>query len=322
MQATRLKEGRQIDYTPGSAVKAGSVVVIGTLPIIADNDIAANALGALAAEGVYAVAKDTSTFSAGDAVYWNATANPVVGTAGTGAATSTASGANLLGVCVLAALTGDATLNVKLTAIKLATSVGGTVTADDITGSDSSLGITGAAAAASAAGGAIAISGAAGGATTGAGGAVTIAGGAATANNSNGGAVTINGGAKNGTGTDGAITIGTTGTVTFGHNPRIPVATVAVGGTAQGNANAVTEGFTLVTGANNSAAVVLPTTAAGAVCHIKSGTSGSTLQVFPPSGSKINGATANAVYNMANLSLRSFYAYNTTDWFTAAETPT
>jgi hypothetical protein len=103
---------------------------------------------------------------------------------------------------------------------------------------------------------------------------------------------------------------------------RYATATVVVGGTAQANANAVAEGFTLVTGANNSAAVVLPSAVAGAVVIIKSGTSGSTLQVFPAASDKINGAAANAVYNMANLSQRTFVALSDVDWYTAPETIT
>lgn len=111
--------------------------------------------------------------------------------------------------------------------------------------------------------------------------------------------------------------------INLGKPQRLPTpTTVAVGGTAIGNANAVTEGFTLVTGANNSAAVKLPPTVAGAVVTIKSNTSGATLQVFPPVNSSINAGAANAVYNMANLSLRTFFAYNSTLWLTAPETPT
>lgn len=97
---------------------------------------------------------------------------------------------------------------------------------------------------------------------------------------------------------------------------------VTVGGTAIGNANALGYGFNRVTGANNSAAVRLPAAIAGSVVTVKSLTSGSTLQIFPAVGDKINGAAANAVYNMANLSLRTFHCYDDTDWYTDPETPT
>ncbi len=55
---------------------------------------------------------------------------------------------------------------------------------------------------------------------------------------------------------------------------------------------------------------------------IKTTQSGKTLAVFPPVNSSINAAAANAVYNMAALSQRTFYAYNSTLWTTATETPT
>ena len=102
MQAT-LDSGSPImvDYTPGSAVSAGDVVVFDNCVRIAHDDIAASRLGALgAANGVYNVAKDSSNFStAGGDVFWNATGNPVGGTAGSGAATTTNTGV-WIGKCV------------------------------------------------------------------------------------------------------------------------------------------------------------------------------------------------------------------------------
>jgi predicted RecA/RadA family phage recombinase len=35
MQATYVQTGARVDYTPGSAVSAGDVVLIGTIPMIA-----------------------------------------------------------------------------------------------------------------------------------------------------------------------------------------------------------------------------------------------------------------------------------------------
>lgn len=61
--AVRYSDGKNIDYTPGSAVNAGDVVVLGSIPFIAPLDIAANALGALATEGVFKVPKKTEAFS-------------------------------------------------------------------------------------------------------------------------------------------------------------------------------------------------------------------------------------------------------------------
>jgi hypothetical protein len=99
-------------------------------------------------------------------------------------------------------------------------------------------------------------------------------------------------------------------------------AAVAAGGTAIGNAAALIEGFNRVTGANNAAAVILPVARPGAAVVVKSATSGSILKVFPQVGSTVNGGAANAVYNQANLAIRTFYAHNATAWFTDEETPT
>ena len=98
-----------------------------------------------------------------------------------------------------------------------------------------------------------------------------------------------------------------------------PVATVVVGGTAQANANAVTVGWTLVTGANDTAAIVLPTAAAGLICMVQNGVANKILKVFPATADTINGAAANAVYNQTNGSFRMYVAYNAVAWFTDPE---
>lgn len=73
----------KVDYTPGSAVTGGDVVVVGDRPLIAHRDIAANELGALATGGgVYEVTADAA-ISAGVVVYWNDTSNKVTTTAST-----------------------------------------------------------------------------------------------------------------------------------------------------------------------------------------------------------------------------------------------
>jgi predicted RecA/RadA family phage recombinase len=70
-------------------VAAGAVVLIGNKVMISKRAISANVKGALHVKGVFRFPKDASVFAAGDAVYWNPTGNPVGGTAGSGAATST-----------------------------------------------------------------------------------------------------------------------------------------------------------------------------------------------------------------------------------------
>jgi predicted RecA/RadA family phage recombinase len=210
--AYRYAQGDMIDYTPASAVYAGDVVVIGSIPFIAVTDIAANTLGSLAVSGVFRVPKETGALSAGDAIYWHTTGNPDNGTAGTGAANGTASGGYLMGLAVLDAASGDDFVHVLLTASKRTTTIAGSVTADDITGSDSSLAIGGIAAAqggaiaiaggasstSSNAGGAVSVTGGAGGAA-GVGGAVSVVGGVPASGNAAGGAGTFSGGAGGGT---------------------------------------------------------------------------------------------------------------------------
>lgn len=166
------------------------------------------------------------------------------------------------------------------------------------------------------AGGAVTVTGGAGGGTSGTGGAVTIAGGAGSGGNASGGALAINGGAKNGSGADGAITIGgsNTASVTFGKMPRIPTATVAAAGTIQGDAAAIVEGFTLVTGSTN-AGVKLPAAVAGMQVIIKNNVGGN-MKVWPNTSDAINAITADSAYTMATLTSAIFIALDATTWYT------
>lgn len=73
MKAT-FKHGRplMVDHTPTAAVSAGAVVMVGDEPRLAHLDIAADALGALAAGGgVYDIDKDGSDIADGDVLYWD-----------------------------------------------------------------------------------------------------------------------------------------------------------------------------------------------------------------------------------------------------------
>ena len=286
-----LQQGAELDYTPAStAVNAGDVVVIGTIPLVADTDIAVGRKGSLAVQGVFDVPKDGSTFSDGDSVYWNATGNPNGGTAGVGCCTSTASGNVLMGFVVPGG--GDAvgsakTARVKFTADKRTTSLAGAVIADSLTGDLSTFPIAGFAAAqggsvsvtggasstsanaggavsiaggapgATGVGGAVTIAGAVGGATSGAGGAVTIAGGAGT-NNAVGGAYSAAGGPGQGTGNGGAATSrgGASGAGATGNGGAYTCgggAALSTNGT--GGATTVTAGVATGTGTGGSVTI-------------------------------------------------------------------
>lgn len=283
--------GASIDYTPVSAVTAGDVVEIGSIPMVADRDIAADVLGAVSCEGVFDLPKTSDEFSLGDAVYWNSTGNPVTGAAGSGAADS-ATG-NLAGVCVKAAAAGDSYVRTKLTAAKRTTTLGGSVVADDVTGNDAALNVTGKSGAGGGAGGTVPIAGGVGhtngaggaagitggaGAGTGAGGAVNLTGGAsgngATGNggaathtggaalstNGTGGAASVVGGVATGTGTGGAVTI--TGGASAGAGGTAGAVTIDAGAKAGGTGAAVTLGGTNATQVNIGATSI-PTVSVG-----------------------------------------------------------
>lgn len=343
--ALMFKDGDVIDYTPVSAVIAGQVVEIGTTPLVATSAIAAGALGALACEGIFQVPKTSDAFTAGDAVYWNNAGNPVTGTAGSGAAD--AATGNLMGWATEDAASGDSYVKTILSAIKVSTTVAGSVTADDITGSDSSLGISGLSAAQGGAiavlggpsstagnaggavtvtggvpgvtgvGGAVTVAGGAGGATSGTGGAVVVAGGAGTAGNANGGALSLRGGNAHGSGTDGAIAIGDSNTsaITFGVMPKIPTTTVAAAGSIQGDAAALSLGFNLVTGADDTKGVLLPAAVAGSVVIIKVD-AGADLKVWPATGDAINAIAANSAMTVVDDVCFMLIALDGTTWYT------
>lgn len=106
--ATYRNEGVRMDYTPGAAVSAGDVVVVGDLVGVATRDIAANALGALNINEVFRFPKTAGTGEAiaqGKIVYWDAT-NEVM--------TETSTSNQKAGITVAAAAADDETVDVLL----------------------------------------------------------------------------------------------------------------------------------------------------------------------------------------------------------------
>jgi predicted RecA/RadA family phage recombinase len=84
--ASYVQDGALLNHTPGSAVAAGEVVVIGSLVAVAPRPIAANALGSLAIEGVWAMPCATgATGAQGSAINWYATSGVAHATTGTAA---------------------------------------------------------------------------------------------------------------------------------------------------------------------------------------------------------------------------------------------
>jgi len=113
--ALYYQEGDAIDYTPVAAVTAGDVIVTGDTVGIATNDIAANVLGSLTVSGVFKVPKATGAIAKDAKVYWDADGSPNVGTALSGAATSTAMGNTRMGTATALAASGDTYVLVRLT---------------------------------------------------------------------------------------------------------------------------------------------------------------------------------------------------------------
>lgn len=113
-QARFVMSGDVIDYTPVAAVAAGAVVVQGDVIGIAKLDIAAAARGSLTTSGIFDIVKINDEITAGAALYWDPTGDPVGGTAGTGGATTTAGALKFLGWAVEAAGAAATTVRCKL----------------------------------------------------------------------------------------------------------------------------------------------------------------------------------------------------------------
>lgn len=111
-QATFVQDGCALDYTPGAAVTAGDVKVIGSRWGIAQRDISASVLGSVVAEGVFDVVSKNESFADGDQVFWDDAGDPYGGTAGTGAATKAESGV-FVGYAVGAATATNGTVRVR-----------------------------------------------------------------------------------------------------------------------------------------------------------------------------------------------------------------
>lgn len=120
MQAIFVQEGNSIDYTPGSDVAAGQVVVPAGSGLvgIAKQPIASGVLGALAVEGIFDVVQGAVTFAIGQAAYWKADGDPVGGTPGTGCAVESATGNTFMGYAIKATEATDSTVRIALRSVE------------------------------------------------------------------------------------------------------------------------------------------------------------------------------------------------------------
>jgi len=284
--AKMVQQGSKCVYTFAADAAAGDVVEVGSIPaiVVRTVDFSEQPDGTVQFDGVWDVPQVAGIITAGDAVYWDSNGSPYGGTALSGCATGTASGNNLMGVAspvqpngTNATTATDSYVRVKLTAASRTTTVSGSLTTDDITGSDATLTITGKSAAAGgtvviaagagsagvggvasvtggagtgAAGGAASLVGGAGGAAS-AGGAVTVAGGVPASGNAAGGAASVTGGAGSGTGAGGAVSIvsGASGAGATGNGGLISITGGAAGSTnGNGGSIALTPGALAGTG--------------------------------------------------------------------------
>jgi predicted RecA/RadA family phage recombinase len=99
--ASYKADGDKWDYTPGSAVAVGTVVVLNDTITVADRPIAANALGAVAVKGVFEFPKASGAIGQGAVVYWDSTNSNL---------TTTATGNKRAGKAATAAASADATV--------------------------------------------------------------------------------------------------------------------------------------------------------------------------------------------------------------------
>lgn len=113
-QATFVQEGNKVDYTPGADVAAGDVVVQGSMVGFSPRPISSGLLGALIVAGLVDFVKAAVAITAGAAVYWDADGDPVGGTAGTGALTTTSTDNTFVGWAVAAAADTDTTARARL----------------------------------------------------------------------------------------------------------------------------------------------------------------------------------------------------------------
>jgi len=95
---------------------------------------------------------------------------------------------------------------------------------------------------------------------------------------------------------------------------RLPVAAVAAAGANQGNAAALAEGLNVVSAADGTKGVRLPTAVAGAVVIVKNTAAGALL-IYPATGGAINAVAANGSYSITNLTSTMLVASSATQWY-------
>ncbi|MES2208589.1 MAG: hypothetical protein V4515_00135 [Chloroflexota bacterium] len=89
---------------------------------------------------------------------------------------------------------------------------------------------------------------------------------------------------------------------------------VTAAGSTQADAAALSEGFNVVTGADATKGVVLPTAVAGMRVELKSVTA-AVLKIYPATGGAINAIAANGALSLASLCPVVLVATSATQWY-------
>jgi len=111
-----------VPFTAGSAVTSGVPQVVAGRIAVPLADVDASGVDELKTEGRFRARKPTGAWVAGDRIWWNATGDPINGTAGTGCytnvATSATAGFPCVGTAEAAAASGDEFGYVQLNVFK------------------------------------------------------------------------------------------------------------------------------------------------------------------------------------------------------------
>ena len=95
---------------------------------------------------------------------------------------------------------------------------------------------------------------------------------------------------------------------------RTNIGTIAAAGSVQGNATAIVNAVTIVTGADDAKGVILPVPTAGDELFVYSNTATAGLKVYPPANGTINDGSANAAITIEGKTLAQFIATSTTNY--------
>jgi len=116
MQAKFYQAGDVVDFIAAANVNGGDVVVQeGFIGVCVSQGTESGKQGSLQIAGVFDTVKATGAIDAGNAVYWDEDGNPVGGTAGTGALTTTSNGNIFFGYAIEDVVSGAARVKSLMT---------------------------------------------------------------------------------------------------------------------------------------------------------------------------------------------------------------